>query len=455
MCPVHRKHGTGENFVTQGMTDPSPGSRQSSLGSVTSGTVRAWGPIESLLGGVESIAFARFTGDGVLLQANQGFLDAVGAHAGVVRLTDLVAAGQRAELASILSSRRDSPARRYVHFASEDGVPVSLLVALAWDGDELLLVGEQPVAEAATTQTMLVKLNQRVSELARENAKKSAQLERALEDLRAAQTMLVHREKMAALGQMTAGVAHELNNPLAYAKNNVYILGQGVADLLGLIDLLGGGLDAIEAAEPALFESIMARVEQIDLDHLSERIPQLVDSADQGIERATGLVSGLRTFSRLDEAEVKVVDLNDSIRSVVEFVGFLLAQTGTALTVDFGHLPPVTCSPGELNQAVLNILTNAIQASPSGGTVELATHLVGDEVTIAVSDEGPGVAQDIAARIFDPFFTTRPVGEGTGLGLSIAHTIVSAHGGRITLGAAAGGGAVFTIHLPLDRRQSP
>lgn len=432
------------------MPHPDPGATRLSPWPVAGASLRPSGPVEALLADVASIAFARFTGDGVLIEANQGFLQAVEVPQGVVRLTDLVATGQSEGLASVLAARRDSPVRRYVHFAAGAGVPVSLLVSWVWDGDELLLIGEPPVAEAATTQRMLVKLNQQVSELARENAKKSAQLERALEDLRAAQTMLVHREKLSALGKMTAGIAHELNNPLAYAKNNVYMLGQGVADLLALIELLGQGLDAIEASQPALFESIMVKVEQIDLDHLTQRIPALVDSADQGIERATGLVSGLRTFSRLDEADVKVVDLNESMRSVVEFVGFLLAQTRTHLKVDFGDLPPVTCAPGDLNQAVLNILTNAIQASPEDGTVELATRLVGDEVLISVSDDGPGVPEDIAARIFDPFFTTRPVGDGTGLGLSIAHTVVAAHGGRIALDRGATRGAVFTIHLPLE-----
>jgi signal transduction histidine kinase len=408
-------------------------------------------PVEALLADVASVAFARFTGDGLFLQANRGFLQAVQVPEGVVHLTDLVAAGQSEWLASMLTACRASPDRRYVHFGVGTGVPVSLLVSWFRDGDELLLIGEPPVAETATTQTMLVKLNQQVTDSARENAKKSAQLERALEDLRAAQTMLVHREKMSALGAMTAGIAHELNNPLAYAKNNLYMLGQGVADLLALIDLLSEGLDAIEASQPALFESIMAKVEQIDLDHLIKQIPSLVVSADQGIERATGLVSGLRTFSRLDEADVKVVDLNESMLSVVEFVGFLLARTHTELKVDFGELPPVTCAPAELNQAVLNILTNAIQASPEDGTVKLATCLVGDEVLISVSDDGPGVPEDIAARIFDPFFTTRPVGDGTGLGLSIAHTVVTAHGGRIALEPGATRGAVFTIHLPIDR----
>ena len=404
---------------------------------------------EALLQHSMCVAYARFARDGRLKTCNPRFRELVASAAASSRLPDMVVESQRDEMETLLLDGSLPPEGRHLHLASGDQPPVTLLVKWARDGRDLVLLGEVPVADLEATQAALVRLNGRVSELARENAKKSAQLERALEDLRDAQAMLVHREKMAALGQMTAGVAHELNNPLVYVKNNHYLMRQDVEALLDLLNLFGEGLDTLESEQPELFDRVMERSLEVDLPRLGERLPRLLDSVDEGLERSIDLVKGLRLFSRLDEAEVKTVDLNESLRSVVEFAGFLLKENEIDFHAGYGDLPPVSCSPGQINQALLNLLTNAIQAAGPGGRVGLATSVVGEEVRITVVDDGPGVAVEFAARIFDPFFTTRPVGEGTGLGLSIAHAVVAEHGGSITLEDAPGGGAVFTIHLPL------
>lgn len=407
--------------------------------------------VESLLWDQPTIAFARFGRDGQLVSANAGFAALCSEPDGPVNLGELVIDGQRAEITRLLAGADPSHGPRNVHLARGTDAPVSMEVTWTWEGDELLMLGQQPTADLAATQTQLVKLNARVSVLARESAKKSAELGRALEDLKSAEAMLVHGEKIAALGRMTAGVAHELNNPLAYARNSLYLTGQGVRALLDLVNLFGESLSVIEAEQPELFEVIMAEIEAMDLPRTSQQLPALVGSAESGVDRAIRLVESLRTFSRLDEAALKTIDLNESLRSVVEFVGYLLEEQDTRLRVDLGELPRITCSPGDLNQAVLNILTNAIQAASPGGRVDLSTALALDEVVISVSDDGPGVPAEMAEQIFEPFVTTRPVGTGTGLGLSIAQTVVAAHGGRITLDPCPGGGARFTIHLPLDR----
>jgi two-component system, NtrC family, sensor kinase len=409
--------------------------------------------LDQFLWSSRTVAFARLSTTGSVKQANDRFSNLFLGGLQDRRLQDLVIQGQRDQMVQLLRHREPCDAARLFSFSEADQTPTTLLVSWRWEGDELLVLGEAPVVDLETSQMVLVKLNSRVSELLRENTKKSAQLEKAIGDLREAQVMLVHREKMAALGQMTAGVAHELNNPLAYVKNNQYLLRRGLEDLLGLVNLLRENIEDFEQTRPDLVDAVLERMESIDLPHLSESMPRLLASLDNGVDRAAGLVKQLRTFSRLDEGDVKTVDLNASVRSVVEFAGLQMKENDTEFAAEYGDLPLVMCAAGQVNQALLNILQNAIQAAGKGGKVTLATETDRDFAVIKIWDSGPGVPSDLFQRIFEPFFTTKPVGGGTGLGLSIAHSVIADHGGTIELVSPPGEGATFVVRLPLACNQ--
>ena len=269
-------------------------------------------------------------------------------------------------------------------------------------------------------------------------------LQAAIGQLRDAQAHLVQGEKMASLGQLVAGVAHEINNPLAYVSNNLAVLDRDVRNIASLVDLYRAQLDTLP-------ETIVAAEERIDLPYTLANLDRLLKSSYKGLDRVREIVGSLRDFSRLDQAERKEVDPNELIRDPLAIVRYALSQRRIDLHDDLADLPRVLCSPGKLNQAVLNILLNAIQAVEPGAALGVSSRFDADraEVRLAIADTGPGIPENVLGRIFDPFFTTKPQGVGTGLGLWVAYTIVKEHRGRIEVETKAGEGTTFTIVLPI------
>ncbi len=258
-----------------------------------------------------------------------------------------------------------------------------------------------------------------------------------LRDLQRKEAQLVQSEKMASLGQLVAGVAHELNNPISI----VY----------GFLGHVGRRLDQLREA--------LARGGPIDGEATFEELEDMLSRCKEGALRTKNIVADLRTFSRLDEAEFKDVDLHANLDSTLHLLEHRLGER-ISVHRHFGDLPPVACQAGQLNQVFMNILVNAIDAiaqKGGRGEIDITTAVVREEgadprVRISIRDTGTGIAPDKLKRIFDPFYTTKPVGKGTGLGLSISHGIVEKQGGRIYAGSTPGKGTTFTVELPIGPR---
>lgn len=273
----------------------------------------------------------------------------------------------------------------------------------------------------------------RIGRLQKELAKERNELQQALSDLQAAEAQLVHSEKMAGLGKLVAGVAHELNNPIGFIYANMDHFSRYVGTLKDICDRAGvSGEDRAEA------EKAFATLER------------LVDSCSGGAQRIKEIVLGLRTFSRLDEAERKMVDLHEGIESTLTLLDHHLKDR---ITVEkrFGDLPMIECYAGQMNQVFMNLLTNAADAIDGEGTITIETSADADGVAIAISDTGKGMSAEVMAQVFDPFFTTKDVGSGTGLGLSIGYGIVEKHGGTIGVESEEGKGTTFRIRLPMKQ----
>jgi len=275
-----------------------------------------------------------------------------------------------------------------------------------------------------------------------------------LVDLKESQAQLLQSEKMASLGQMVAGVAHELNTPLGYVKNNVQLLrelSEPLFELAAAQARLGQCLNDPDCDEASLSQALQAAEQarqQAAPELLAEDLQQLYGDTLYGLEQIAELVVGLKDFARVDRAMSEEVDLNDCIRSAL-----LIARNHIKDKADvvqqLGELPRIACAPSQINQVLLNLLTNAAQAIDGMGRIQIRSWADAQGVHISLQDNGRGMPPEVMAKIFDPFFTTKPVGQGTGLGLSISYKIVQDHGGQIRVASEPGRGTRFLISLPL------
>jgi signal transduction histidine kinase len=334
-----------------------------------------------------------------------------------------------------------------VPFRAESGLVAVLLLGRRksgrfYGGDDrrLLHTLANQGAVAIENALALVQLRELNRDLEQKVAERTRDLAGALSELRETQAQLVHREKMASVGAFVAGIAHEMNNPLAFIEGNLFFL----KDYTGSLNEAIAGYERALAERP---DAVAAVRSACDLDHVQADLAGVLDGCADGVSRTTSLVKDLRTFSRLDHADILHVDLHESLESTLNLLRSKLQ--GIEVVRDYGALPAVECLAGQLNQVFMNLLANAADAVGEGGRVTLRTRALPERVAVEVEDDGPGVAPEHLDRIFDPFFTTKEPGQGTGLGLAISYGIVARHRGTLTVRSEAGRGACFRVEIPL------
>ncbi|NJL85684.1 MAG: response regulator [Leptolyngbyaceae cyanobacterium SM1_1_3] len=329
---------------------------------------------------------------------------------------------------------------------------------------------QQEIQERALVEAALRQAEARERE-------RACELQQTLKQLKLTQSHMIQQEKMSSLGQLVAGIAHEINNPVSFIYGNLQHARAHAAGLLRLIQ-------RYQQALPFPPEQIQAEIEDINLAFIIEDFPKLITSMDVGASRICEIVRSLKTFSHHSEAELKWVDIHQGLDSTLMILKSRLKANGSQRPIEvvkeYGNLPLIECYPGQLNQVFMNLISNAVDAledirleplEPKGAiaatanslsdpssdrlpTIRIRTQLIGDRhAAIYIADNGPGISTQIQQKLFDPFFTTKEIGKGTGLGLSISYQIaVDQHGGELRCISAPGQGAVFIIEVPLEQR---
>ncbi|MDD2850983.1 MAG: MASE3 domain-containing protein [Desulfuromonadaceae bacterium] len=288
-------------------------------------------------------------------------------------------------------------------------------------------------------------LEQRVEERTAELIERNIEVQQAYDDMKRVQAQLLQQDKMASVGQLAAGVAHEINNPMGFIISNLGSLGKYVEKLTAYLD---ADERVLFGCDPAIRQMAAQERQKYKIDHICRDMPDLIHESSDGAQRVRQIVQDLKSFSRVDGGEFASADINEGLESTLS-IAWNELKYKTTVTKEYGQLPHVWCNMGQINQVFLNILVNAAHAIVDHGEIRITTWEEEGSVLIAISDTGDGIPPENLKRIFEPFFTTKEVGKGTGLGLAIAYDIVvNKHAGRINVTSEVGVGTTFTIMLP-------
>lgn len=312
---------------------------------------------------------------------------------------------------------------------------------------QMTLMLEDQVKSRTRELEAALQANEKIN---RDLLREKEEQEKLIVKLEETQTQLCQTEKLASIGQLAAGVAHEINNPIGFVNSNLGTLRNYFDRLLRLIDAYEG-VEAPSDADTQSLKRIDEIKKSVNLKHVRDDIGDLIKESIDGTERVRRIVKALRDFSRVAEVEWQPTDLHDCLNSTLDLIWSEIKYKAD-IVKEYGEVPFVECIPSQINQVFMNLILNAAQFIPEHGIITLRTGAEGETAWVSVSDTGAGIPQENLSKIFDPFFTTKPHGQGTGLGLAIAYGIIKTHNGSIKVDSGSGQGTAFTIRLPIHRK---